>query len=45
MLGTCAAAAEVSVYKQRALVARHSLGSSLECLGCTRGTRIQVFFL
>lgn len=45
MLGTCTAAAEVSAYKQRALVARQNLGSSHKCLVCTRGTKILFFFL
>lgn len=44
MLGTCTAAAEVSAYKQRALVARQNLGSSHKCLVCTRGTKIFFFF-
>lgn len=39
MLGTSTAAAEVSTYKQRALVARQNLGSSRKCLVCTQGTK------
>lgn len=46
MLGTCTAAAEVSAYGQRALVARQdSEGSHCKCLDCTWGTKIQDCFL
>lgn len=38
MLGTCTAPAEVSPYKQTALVAKQHLGSSHKCLLCTWGT-------
>lgn len=46
MLGACTAAAGVTAYRLRALVARqNSEGSHHKCMDCTRGTKIQDCFL